>query len=87
MNCPVCGEEMELDVYPHGFHPATLVCSECGYEDEMLETEKLKLFIEKYEVAAWSSCNSEDLRLRYQMISDWLKQLLKIKEFIEKEEI
>ena len=77
--CPLCGSEMEIDFYPHGFHPAEYECPECGYNTGESEIETLKLFIEQFEDASISGCNSPDIQLRYSMIAKWLKELLEIK--------
>lgn len=80
MICPICGGEMEIDFYPHGFHPAEYECSECGYNTGNTEIETLKLFIERLEIASISGCNNEAMQSRYKMEAKWLNELLRIKE-------
>ena len=46
--CPVCGCKLEPDFYLNGFHPVeNYICPECGYETQMSEEEKAKLFKEE----------------------------------------
>ena len=81
MICPMCEEEMEPDIYSNGFHPIdNYICPECGYETGFTEIELLRFYIDRYDTAAISSCNSEEARTEYKTLTNWLKELLKIKE-------
>lgn len=82
MNCPVCGEVLEPEVYANGFHPVVnFICPECGYETQLAnEISMLKYYINLYEDASISGCNDEEQQAEYDLLAKWLKELLTIKE-------